>query len=151
AQRASSDIYFLTVRPYENEYRQGQGGGGGGGGGGGQQPNDAGRLSQQEREIIAATFKTARDSASTDKKSLDENLATLRLSQQRLREQTEQLASRLVDRGITSDSSWKKIAEILPKAAAQMDSAEKKLTQGAPRDALGPEQRALKELGNAEA
>src|SRR5581483_12525359 len=37
AQHASSDIYFLTVRPYENEYRQRQGGGGGGGGGGQQQ------------------------------------------------------------------------------------------------------------------
>src|SRR5262249_44895502 len=136
AQHASSDIYFLSVRPYDNEYRQAQGGGGGGGGG----QNDAGRLSQREREIIAATFKTARDSALTDKKSLDENLATLRLSQQRLREQAEQLASRLVDRGIAkSDSNWAKIAQILPKAAAQMDSAEKKLTQGSPHGALPSE------------
>src|SRR6185369_3141500 len=128
-QHASSDIYFLTVRPYDQEYRQRQGGGGGGGGqqqGG--QPDDAGQLSQKQREIIAATFKTVRDSTMTDKKSFDENLATLRLSQQRLREKASQLAASLVERGIsTSDSNWKKIAEILPKAAAQMDSAEKKL------------------------
>ena len=149
-QKAATDIYFLTVRPYENDYRQRQGGGGGGGGGG--QPDDAGQLSQKQREIIAATFKTARDSARTDKKTLDENLATLRLSQQRLREQTSQLANRLVERGIsTSDTNWKKIAEILPKAAAHMDTAEKTLTQGSPQSALGSEQRALQQLQRAEA
>ncbi len=150
AQGASTDIYFLQVRPFENDYRQQQGGGGGGGGGG--QQNDANQLSQTEREIIAATFKTARDSLQTDKKSLDENLATLRLSQQRLREQTSQLASRLVERGIAQgDSNWSKIAQILPKAAAEMDTAEKNLTKGAPTSALQPEQRALAQLQRAEA
>ncbi len=150
AQGASTDIYFLQVRPYENDYRQQQGGGGGGGGGG--QQNDANQLSQTEREIIAATFKTARDSSQTDKKSLDENLATLRLSQQRLREQTSQLASRLVERGIAQgDSNWNKIAQILPKAAAEMDTAEKDLTKGSPTSALQPEQRALAQLQRAEA
>src|SRR5207302_9869697 len=129
-QHASTDIFFFTVRPYDQDYRQQQGGGGGGGGGG--QQNDAGQLSQKQRDIIAATFKTSRDSAQTDKKTLEENLATLRLSQQRLREQTNQLANRLVERGITSDSNWRKIAEILPVAAAHMDTAEKKLTDGSP-------------------
>ena len=150
AQSASTDIYFLQVRPYENDYRQQQGGGGGGGGGG--QQNDANQLSQTEREIIAATFKTSRDSAQTDKKALNENLATLRLSQQRLREQTSQLASRLVDRGIAKgDSNWSKIAQILPKAAAEMDTAEKNLSKGSPTSALQPEQRALAQLQRAEA
>ncbi len=150
AQGASTDIYFLQVRPFENEYRQQQGGGGGGGGGG--QQNDANQLSQTQREIIAATFKTARDSAQTDKKSFDENLATIRLSQQRLREQTSQLASRLVERGIAQgDSAWNKIAQILPKAAAEMDTAEKNLSKGSPSSALQPEQRALAQLQRAEA
>jgi hypothetical protein len=149
--RASTDIYFMQVRPYDNEYRQQQGGGGGGGGGGGQQ-NDANQLSQRQREIIAATFKTARDSAQTDKKALDENLATLRLSQQRLREQTSELSNKLVERGISkSDSNWAKISQILPKAAAEMDTAEKKLSSGAPTSALQPEQRALAQLQRAEA
>jgi hypothetical protein len=149
AQRASTDIYFMQVRPYENDYRQRQGGGGGGGGG---QPDDAGQLSQKQRDIIAATFKTTRDSAATEKKALEENLATIRLSQQRLREQANQLADRLKERGIAaSDSNWKKIAEILPKAAAEMDSAEKKLGAGSPQSALQPEQRALQQLQRAEA
>jgi hypothetical protein len=150
AQHASTDIYFMQVRPYENDYRQMQGGGGGGGGGG--QQNDAGQLSQKERDIIAATFKTTRDSALTDKKTLEENLATLRLSQQRLREQTNQLVDKLVQRGIAkSDTNWKKIADILPKAAAAMDTAEKKLSNGSPQAALQPEQRALQQLQRAEA
>ena len=149
-QGASTDIYFLQVRPYENDYRQKQGGGGGGGGGG--QQNDANQLSQTQREIIAATFKTARDSAQTDKKSFDEALATIRLSEQRLREQTSQLASRLVERGIAqNDSNWNKIAQILPKAAAEMDTAEKNLSKGSPTSALQPETRALAQLQRAEA
>src|ERR1035437_8614740 len=115
-QTATSDIYFLQVRPYGQDYRQQQGGGGGGGGGRGQQDNP-GPMSERQRQVIAASFNTARDSATLGKKSLDENLATLRLSQQKLREEVEQPAKRLVDRGIAaSDSGWKKIATILPKA-----------------------------------
>ncbi|HEU4988998.1 MAG TPA: DUF4175 family protein, partial [Gemmatimonadaceae bacterium] len=77
-QQATSDIYFLNVRPYEQDYRQGQSGGGGGQQGG-QGQNDSGQLSQQERQIIAGTFNTARDSATYAPKDLQENLATLRL------------------------------------------------------------------------
>jgi hypothetical protein len=147
-QQASTDIYFLQVRPFENDYRQQQGGNMGGGGG----QNDANQLSQRQREIIAATFKTSRDSAQTEAKPFSENLATIRLSQQRLREQTTQLATRLVERGIaSSDSNWNRIAQILPRAAAAMDTAEKKLSASAPTSALGPEQRALAELQRAEA
>jgi hypothetical protein len=132
AQRASTDIYFLQVRPYDQDYRQRQSGGGGGGGGG-QQQDDAGQLSQKERDIIAATFKATRDSALTDKKTLDENLATIRLSQQRLREQAGQLADRLKERGIAStDSNWKKIAEILPKAAGAHGHGREEAWRGIP-------------------
>jgi hypothetical protein len=151
-QHASTDIYFLQVRPFENEYRQRQSPPGGGGGGGQQPPDDAGQLSQKQRDIIAATFKTQRDSAVTDKKSFEENLATIRLAQQKLREQANQLAGRLKERGIsTSDSNWKKIADILPIAAAHMDTAEKRLGSGSAQSALQPEQRALQQLQRAEA
>ena len=53
-QAATSDIYFLQIRPLTKDFKpaQSQGGGGGGGGGGGQQ---VGALSQQQRQIIAAT------------------------------------------------------------------------------------------------
>ncbi|MGE0043460.1 MAG: DUF4175 family protein, partial [Vicinamibacterales bacterium] len=57
--RATSDIYFLRIRPFDKDFRQAtsQGGGGGGGGGGG----DVGALSKQQREIIAGTFNVQRD------------------------------------------------------------------------------------------
>ena len=151
-QTATTDIYFLQVRPYGQDYRQQEGGGGGGGGGRGGQQDNPGPMSERERQVIAASFNTARDSATLDKKALDENLATLRLSQQKLREEVEQLGKRLVDRGIAaSDSGWKKIATMLPMAAAQMDSAENRLAAGTPHGALPAEQRALVQLQRAEA
>ena len=58
----SSDIYFVQIRPYRKDFKpaqsQAQGGGGGGGGG-----NDVGQLSQQQKEIVAATFNVIRDKA----------------------------------------------------------------------------------------
>ena len=149
AQTATTDIYFLQVRPYAQDYRQQQGGGGGGQGQQGDQQN---QLSETQRQIIAGTFKTQRDRAVTPPKEQEENMATLRLSQQRLREQVEELARRLVQRGIAaSDSNYDKIAKILPQAAKEMDEAEKILAQNDAQKALSPEQRALQHLLRAEA
>lgn len=152
AQSATSDIYFLQVRPYAQEYRQAQEGAQQGGGGGGGQQESPGQLSQRQRDIIAATFNSTRDSASTLAKVLEEDMATLRLSQQRLRDDVEQLARRLVERGVAAeDSSLGRIAQILPMAAANMDTAERALASGRLRAALQPEQRALQHLQRAEA
>jgi hypothetical protein len=148
-QTATSDIYFVQIRPYSQEYRQAQEGGGGGGGGGGEQP---GQLSQRQREIIAGTFNAMRDSAGKPGRELEEDMATLRLAQQRLREDVEQLARRLVERGVAAqDSTLAKIATILPLASAAMDTAEKQLASEKLRSALQPEQRALQQLQRAEA
>jgi Domain of unknown function (DUF4175) len=150
AQTATSDIYFLNVRPYDQEYRQNQERGGGGGGG--QRGNDAGQLSEQERQIVAGTFNLSRDSVAYAPKDLRENLATLRLAQQKLREQTTALSGRLVQRGIAAtDTGFHKIAALLNAAAPLMDSAEQRLSGGSPAPALPPEQRALAELQRAEA
>jgi uncharacterized protein DUF4175 len=149
AQTATTDIYFLQVRPYEQDYRQQQSNGGAGSGGNQDNP---GSLSQRERDIIAATFKTTRDKAITAPKDLEENLATIRLSQQRLREDVDDLTRRLNERGIAArDSDFKKISDILAVASATMDSAEKALGANDPQPALPPEQRALKHLQHAEA
>ena len=148
---ATSDIYFLEVRPYSTEYRQDQGGGGGGGGGGGQQGDSPQQLSRRQREIIAGTFNTLRDTTG-DRKTREEDIATLRLAQQKLKEDVSELAAQLEARGVTKmDTGLAKIAKILPAASATMDSAEKILGEGKLRDALGPEQRALQLLQRAEA
>ena len=149
AKTATTDIYFLNVAPYARDYRQGQQQQGGGGGGG---QNPGGQFSQRERDIIAATFKSSRDSATIDKKTQGENVQTIRLSQQKLREEVQSLAQRLIDRGITAtDTNYAKIAKILPKAGAMMDTAEKTMGDGKVTSARGPEQRALAELQHAEA
>src|SRR6516164_6390758 len=47
ANTVSTDVYFIDVRPFGREYRQGQSGGGGGGG----QDDSAQALSQRQRQI----------------------------------------------------------------------------------------------------
>jgi hypothetical protein len=146
-QTASTDIYFLEIRPFAQEYRQQQAGGGGGGGG-----EDPGKLSMQQRQIVAGTFKTERDRKTIPAKQFQEDVTTLGLAQSRVREQADQLARRLVERGIAAqDSNYAKIAEILPKAVAEMRTAEATLGRRDTKGALAPEQRALQHLQRAEA
>ena len=56
----TSDIYFVKIRPFRIDYRQGEEAGGGGGGGGGGGPADEG-LSELQKEVVAATFNIMRD------------------------------------------------------------------------------------------
>jgi hypothetical protein len=147
---AKTDIYFMTVRPFEQNYtqsqesqqsRQGDG-----------QEGSPGELSQRQREIIAATFKVDRDSTRMALEDLRDNFATLLLSQSRLRAQVDTLVQRLVGRGIVQrDSIFRVIAEELPKAGSAMRAAEERLGTRRAREALGPEQRALQHLQRAEA
>jgi len=150
AKTATSDIYFLDVRPYQMEYRQGQEKPGGGGGGGGDDSPQ--QLSRAQREIIAGSFNVLRDSATKDRKTYEEDVATLRLAQQRLKNQVEELSSQMVERGVAEmDSGFAAIARILPNAATEMDSSERLLGDGDVRGALRPQQRALQQLQRAEA
>ena len=59
---ATSDIYFLRIRPFGKDFKPATSMGGGGGGGGGAGA-EVGALSQQQRQIIAGTFKVQRDQA----------------------------------------------------------------------------------------
>jgi hypothetical protein len=87
---ASSDIYFLEVRPFGRDYKQAEQGGGGGGGGG-QSPEG---LSARQREIVAGTFNWLRDSARTAERERRENLTTLAISQSRLKTDVTELVRR---------------------------------------------------------
>lgn len=148
-QQHASDIYFLTVRPFDRTFRQGQGGGGGGGGQGEMNP---GALVEQQRDVIAATYKAQRDSQRTQAKTLREDVATIQLAQARAREQVQQLIQRLQRPGVqAADSGFRRIAEIMPRAETEMKSAEEALAANKVTEALGPEQRALQQLERAEA
>ena len=146
AQTATTDIYFLEVRPFGKKYRQAQQGMGGAG----QGMDNA--LSQRQRQIVAATFKIVRDRKSYSEKEYSENLTTIALMQGRLRERVGTLLRRMTNRGIVEgDSDFGKIAASLRLAAEAMEPAEEKLLEKKPDDALPPEKRALQHLQRAEA
>ncbi|MBW8867671.1 MAG: DUF4175 family protein, partial [Acidobacteria bacterium] len=144
----TSDIYFVQIRPFKKDYKPAQSQAmGGGGGGGGQQ---VGQLSQQQREIVAATFNIVRDKAKTKPDKYRENVVFLNLAQAKLREQVEELVTKLKSRLGAVDPSFNNLAEVLPKAAEEMKSAEAELKGLKADSALSPEQRALKLLQEAE-
>jgi len=146
-QEAKTDIYFMSVRPFDQTYKQAEGGGGGGGG-----ADDPGELTERQRQVIAGTFKVDRDRKTTAPNQLRENFATLNLSQGRIREAVETLVRRMMERNITAiDTAFKVIADELPQAAKEMQVAEEKLLARNSADALPPEQRALQHLQRAEA
>lgn len=149
ANRATSDLFFLRVRPFGKEYRaaQSQGGGGGGGGGAG---NEVNALSEQQRQIISATFNVQRDRRQLSAQKLRENAVVVALSQSRLREQVEGLLTRMNSSLVQQDPAFQKISELLPQAVKEMQAAEQKLQAVDPSAALTPEQRALRFLQQAE-
>ena len=148
---AMTDIYFLQVRPFRRDYREAEGGapqGGGGGGGGGDMEQD---LSALQRQIIAATFNLVRDRDSYSPESWEENVVSVALTQERLREQVETLTQRILNRGITrADEAFQRIAEALPVAVEAMNEAVDSLRSLSPNGAISPEQSALRQLQKAE-
>ncbi|HLE19900.1 MAG TPA: DUF4175 family protein, partial [Vicinamibacteria bacterium] len=145
-QTATTDIYFLEVRPFGTQYRQAQAGMAGAG----QGMDDA--LSLRQRQIVAATFKILRDRGEYSDKEYSENLTTIALMQGRLREQVETLLRRMTTRGILEgESEFGQIAASLRVAVEAMSPAEEKLLESKPEEALPYEQRALQYLQRAEA
>ncbi|MBX7187393.1 MAG: hypothetical protein K1Y01_19775 [Vicinamibacteria bacterium] len=148
--QATTDIYFLEARPYRRDFRQAEQAGGGGGGGG----SDPGSLSQQQRQVIAATFRLIRDQTSKDRdaRSLTQDARTVALIQGRLRTQVETLVTRMLSRGALPDGSpMHGTADELRQAIEKMTRAEAELTASRPGLALPIEQGALAHLQRAEA
>ena len=147
---AMSDMYFVRVRPLSKEFRRAQSDAGGGGGGGGGGGNQVGALSEQQRQIIAATFNVQRDRKKMTADKVRENSIVIALSQSRLREQVDGLLTRMNSRLVEQDPAFKKVAELLPLAVTEMKAAESKLQAVNPEAALPPEQKALQHLQRAE-
>jgi hypothetical protein len=142
----TSDIYFVNVKPFKKDYKAAQSQAGGGGGGGG----EVGQLSEQQRQIVAATFNVVRDKPKLTAEKFRENVVFLNLAQAKLRAQVDELVQKLEARVGVVDPGFKAIAEALPKASAEMKTAEGNLKSQQPKEALTPEQRALKLLQDAE-
>jgi hypothetical protein len=147
---AVTDIYFVTVRPFDRRWRAAEERGNmPGQEGGGVSP---GELSNRQRDIIAATFRLVRDRARFEPREWLDHLGTVTLMQGRLREEVETLVRRFQTRGVAElDSTLATVAEALPLAAAAMQEAEERLGRRSADLALSPEQRALQQLQRAEA
>ncbi len=144
----SSDMFFLSVRPFERAYRQAEQQGGGAGGGG-QQEETA--LSEMQRQIISATFNLIRQEGSYAPGEFSENVVSVSLAQGRLKEQVGTLLQRMQNRGLTrTDPGFRDVSAILPQAVEAMGKAEEDLASEELREALPDEQTALRFLQQAE-
>jgi hypothetical protein len=145
---SSSDMYFIQVRPFEQKYVQSQQGStpGGGQGGEGQEA-----LSNQQKQIISATFKLIREKERMDPKEYLDGLKALALVQSRLQAQTQVLVDRLKRRGADQvDENFRKLTEYLNNAIGEMGRAAVDLGAQKPGTAMPQEQKSLQQLMRAE-
>ena len=150
AKTATSDIYFLHIRPFRKDYRAAESQAGGQAGGQGAQ--DPSALSDEQRRIVTGTFNVERDRAKAGPTKFREDIVFLGLAQKQLRERVEtlsgQIASRLAGGG--SGGGMEEVGGGLAAAAREMREAERRLQARDPKGALPAEQRALRALQAAE-
>jgi hypothetical protein len=145
---SKSDIYFLEAQPWEREFTQSQTMGGGGGGGEGNEQN---RISQRQKEIIAATWNQSRQ-AGKNRAEAAENAKFLSDVQAKLRDQAQTLARRMRSRELSGvNQEFSSFSKDMDEAAAAMTAASEKLKAQNWREALPSEQKALQHLLRAEA
>src|SRR5262249_9006474 len=144
------DIYFVQIRPFNQNFRQAQSQAGGRGGGAGGRNNEPGALSERQKQFISATFNVERDRPKTTADKFKEDTIFIGLAQGKLREEVDGLVQQLRERLGNADENIRKISELLPKASDEMKAAEDLLKSLKTKDARAPEQRALKFLQEAE-
>ena len=144
--KVSTDLYFLEVKPFDETFRQGAGGGGGGGDVAGLQP---GRLTQQQKEIISATWRVKRDEGQSNSDQRMADLKAIADAQDRVLQRAQETMNTL-EYEIGGDESIK-MMNLLEKALEPMDSAAEALRGGSPDQALPLEQQALSYLMQVDA
>ena len=146
---ATSDIYFIEIKPFEMEYKQSQQQGGMGGGQGDQDQN---ALSRRQKDLIAATHRLIREGDKYSPQERKDGYEAVASGQEKLRTDTLEFLDRMGRRlGGESQRQMVQIADKLKKAADEMQNAPPPLRQESGKDALPPEQRALQNLLAADA
>ncbi len=144
---ARTDMFFVQAEPFERRYSQSQESGGMAGGG----DQDDNRISEREKEIIAATWNQIKDT-SGNKYAAAENAGFLSGIQAKLRDQAHALAERMKARQLAgAGEEFKTFTEDMEKAVEAMAPAVDKLRGSQFQNALAPEQKALQHLLRAEA
>ena len=147
-QQSLSDIYFLRIRALQKDFRKAQSQAGGGGGGG--QQNSVNALSEQERQIISASFNLQRDRKKTGNDKTKEGAVVVGLMQKRLEDQVNELLTNFATRVGDQAEQFKKITDFLKQSIPEMQTASGKLQAGSPETALPTEHKALEALQKAE-
>ena len=138
----ATDMYFAAVKPFEEIYRQGNGGGGGGGGVAGVQP---GRLSQDQKEIIAATWRVDRDRKRVSEQQTKDDLNTIADAQDGLRTRVDEAISMVMFQG-SMEPELQEMADLLQEATGPMEQASEQLRVGLSQETLPTEREALQYL-----
>jgi len=142
-----TDMYFIEAQPYEREVTQSQQMGGGAGGG----MSAPERISDRQKEIIAATFNQLRNGARKNQ-GAEEDAKFLADVQGKLRDQAKSLAQRMRSRELSRENQeFQQFSKSMEAAAEAMGEAVEQLRGIRWKDALPPEQRALQHLLRAEA
>lgn len=139
-----TDVFFIEAQPFEREYSQSQIAGGAAAG------DDQGRISQRQKEIIAATWNQLRQTPSGS--GAADAARFLAGVQTRLAEQARSLAARMRRRLLTgANEELRSFADDMERAAEAMRPASERLRAIEWREALPHEQKALQYLLRAEA
>ena len=146
-----TDMFFIEAQPYEREYTQSQQMGGEAGMEGMEGGQRQDRISQRQKEIIAATWNQLRDS-SANRQAAAENARFLSETQSKLRDQAKSMATRMGRRELsTENQEFQSFSKDMDQAAEDMGAAAEKLKSLKWQDALAPEQKALQHILRAEA
>ncbi|MFQ5637771.1 MAG: DUF4175 family protein [bacterium] len=142
-----TDIFFVDIRSFEQEFfrpmSQGQTGGGGGGLGG--------KLSQTQKDIIVATWKLIDHKDLMTPEAFEEELSIIINSQENLKEVTESTLFQMQQRSLFSGGSGDDLGPYYEKALESMDKALAELSNKQLDRGLTYEMESLKHLGRAEA
>jgi len=145
---ASTDIYFIEVRPFEMIFsrplsqQQGQAGGPDGLGG---------RLSQTQKEILIATWKLQNKQGKLPDGGFANNLATIIESQENLQDVTQSTLYQMQQRNMFTRESGADVVQYYENAVRAMSEALDALADKNLADAQTPEKQALQNLLRAEA
>ena len=144
---SSSDIYFVEIRPFQQNYKQNQQQSMPGSG----ESEGQEALSRQQKQIISATFKLIREKERMESREYQDGLESLALVQSRLQAQTQGMVDRLQRReAAQAGVNFQKLEEHLINAVREMEKAAADLGEQKPGDALPQEQKSLQQLMRAE-
>ena len=144
-----SDIYFLEVISTDEEFRRGSQQGGGAGQFGQQQQPSA--LLENQKNIIAATWKLLNRMKKDPGENFTDDVRIVAESQQSIAQRTQMSLSRLNERFSFADESYDLAVTHLREAVEHMQAAAEKLFSEQLEEALGPEQAALQAILKANA